>query len=287
MVSAKPKIAFVVSSQLFVRNYFRTDALSRLEAECDVTFLVSDTLTDMDPIQQPGRKVVVYQSDLRNRARQYDTYKVLIQRYRYRSSTFQFRLDRMFEPKRTLRRPLTSHLLHNLNALRERVGIVYRRTRLRLLATSPIYDLIKRRRIDRLEPARGIARALGEADPDLVVMPSSAFNPEGNDVIRQSERMGRPTLFLIDNWDNLSSKSVMLLRPDHLGVWGEQSAEHAMRIQDFAPSEVTLLGTPRFDRYFELRGTDLAPPFDFPYILFLGTSLALTRPARWSIWRES
>jgi len=80
MVSAKPKIAFVVSSQLFVRNYFRTDALSRLEAECDVTFLVSDTLTDMDPIQQPGRKVVVYQSDLRNRARQYDTYKVLIQR---------------------------------------------------------------------------------------------------------------------------------------------------------------------------------------------------------------
>ncbi|KPQ16044.1 MAG: hypothetical protein HLUCCO18_09585 [Rhodobacteraceae bacterium HLUCCO18] len=274
MVSAKPKIAFVVSSQLFVRNYFRTDALSRLEAECDVTFLVSDTLTDMDPIQQPGRKVVVYQSDLRNRARQYDTYKVLIQRYRYRSSTFQFRLDRMFEPKRTLRRPLTSHLLHNLNALRERVGIVYRRTRLRLLATSPIYDLIKRRRIDRLEPARGIARALGEADPDLVVMPSSAFNPEGNDVIRQSERMGRPTLFLIDNWDNLSSKSVMLLRPDHLGVWGEQSAEHAMRIQDFAPSEVTLLGTPRFDRYFELRGTDLAPPFDFPYILFLGTSLA-------------
>lgn len=274
IVNDRPRIAFVVSSPLFVRNYFRTDALGTLEERFDVTFVVADDLGDMSPVEKPGRKVVVYPADKANRARQFNTYKVLIQRFRHRSSTFQFRLDRMFEPKRRFRRPLLSNALRNLDALRERAGIAYRRTRLRIMASRPVFDLIRRSRIDGLEPSRGIAEALTAADPDLIVMPSSAFDPDGNDVIRQAARMERPTLFLIDNWDNLSSKSVMLLRPDHIGVWGEQSARHATDIQGLDRAAVTVIGTPRFDHYFVLRDDLPASHFDFPYILFLGTSLA-------------
>lgn len=271
----KAKIAFVVSSELFVRNYFRTGALRRLEQDHDITFLVSDTITSQETIADGGRRrVVVYPSDAENRKRQFKTYKVLMQRFRNRSSTIRFRLDRMHAPKRAFRHPALSHPGQNLRALIERVGLVYRRMRLRVMASWPVYSVIHRNRIAGLVPAQGIAAALAGAEADLIVMPSSAFDPEGNDVIRQADILGVPTLFLIDNWDNLSSKSVMLLKPDHLAVWGEQSRNHARDIQEFDPQEVTILGTPRFDQYFRLRDGDLPGPFDFPYILFLGTSLA-------------
>jgi len=270
----KQKIAFVVSSELFVRNYFRTDALSRLEQENDVIFIVSSKIKDRDPIEKTGRRVDYYQVDQEHQKRQFKTYKVLMWRYRDRSSTFRFRLERIFEPKSQFEAPFLKNLPRNLRAAVERVGIFYRRMRLSLQATSPFFDLIKRSRIDRLEPSRDIARLLTDAAPDLIVMPSSAFDPDGNDVIQHAKRLGVPTLFLIDNWDNLSSKSVMLLKPDHLGVWGEQTAGHARDIQDFDRADVSIIGTPRFDQYFVLRDTSLPSPFDFPYILFLGTSLS-------------
>ncbi|MEM1274342.1 MAG: hypothetical protein AAGF88_11025 [Pseudomonadota bacterium] len=270
----KPKIAFVVSSELFVRNYFKTDALAQLERDWDVHFVVSADIKDRDTIEGNGRKIVYYPVDHRHRKRQFKTYKVLMRRYQKRSSTFEFRLDRMFEPKRKYTRPLLANLTSNLNALRERIGIAARRARLGLLASGPVFHWIRRKRIVMLEPSQGIVQALSNTAFNLIVMPSSAFDPDGNDVIQHAKRAGIKTMFLIDNWDNLSSKSVMLLKPDFLGVWGDQSALHAKDIQDFDVAKVCVLGTPRFDEYFRARDEKISSPFDFPYILFLGTSLS-------------
>jgi len=274
MGDEKPKLTFVVTSQLSVRNYFQTDALSTLDEAFDVTFVVADSLSNPEPIKKPGRRIIWYSSDQENIKAQFKTYKVLMWRFRQRSSTFQFRLDRMFEPKRPFPHFGFATVGQTVSATLERIGIAYRKARLALLASDPIFAMVRRRRIDLMEPAAGIAAALEKAGGDLIVAPSSAFDPECNDVIRQAERMGVRTLFLIDNWDNLSSKSVMLMRPDHIGVWGEQSAKHAREIQDFTPEQISLLGTPRFDRYFTDREAEVPSPFDFPYLLFLGTSLA-------------
>jgi hypothetical protein len=280
MAVEKPKITFVVHSPLYVRNYFRTDALSDLERRFDVHFVVSDQVGDLGPVMQSGRKVTVYESDLENMKAQYKTYKVLMWRFRKRSSTFQFRLDRIFNPKRPYHPFTIGNFRANLSAWAERVGIGYRKARLAVMAWGPIFSRLKRRRIDNLVPAEGLARAVAAAGGDLIVAPSSAFDPECNDLIKLAEASGTRTLFLIDNWDNLSSKSVMYLKPDHLGVWGEQSAQHAIRIQDFDPAQITLIGTPRFDEYFTARTRDDLPsPFDHPYILFIGTSLAFDEVA--------
>ncbi len=37
-----------------------------------------------------------------------------------------------------------------------------------------------------------------------MVFPSSAYDPLGNDLVRTAKPRGIKTLFLIDNWDNLS-----------------------------------------------------------------------------------
>jgi hypothetical protein len=114
---------------------------------------------------------------------------------------------------------------------------------------------------------------VGLLKPDLILFPSTAYDPDGIDLARIGKKDGTPVLFLIDNWDNLSSKSILWERPDYVAVWGEQSAGHAINIQDFRKEQVTCIGTPRFDAYFQERDKDLKSIFDFKYILFVGTAL--------------
>ncbi|MCU4654161.1 hypothetical protein N8I71_15050 [Roseibacterium sp. SDUM158016] len=270
----KPKILFAVTGQEFVRNYFSTAALAALEAEADVTFLVSDRLTDPAPVTSGNRKVLFFRSDPRKTKAQMNIYKVLMWRFRHLSSTFRFRADRIFAPKRAYQPWRPDTILKNFDAFRERLGIAYRRLRLRILGSRLVFPLYRRMFIDTLKPSPDIAAAFAQVRPDLLVAPSNAYEPDGNEMILQAQKDGVPSLFLIDNWDNLSSKAVLMQRPDHLAVWGEQTLGHATDIQSYDAADVTILGTPRFDAYFEARDTELPSPFDHPYILFLGTSLA-------------
>ena len=94
-----------------------------------------------------------------------------------------------------------------------------------------------------------------------------------NDLIKICNQLKIKSIFLVDNWDNLSDKSLMWNKPDLIGVWGEQSKQHAIRIQKFQEDKVVNIGTPRFEHYFRERNNFHKPHFDFNYILFLGTAL--------------
>ena len=109
--------------------------------------------------------------------------------------------------------------------------------------------------------------------PDLIIFPNSAYNTLGCDILRVSEKKKIKTLFLVDNWDNLSSKTVFWKKPDYLGVWGQQSKKHAVEIHDLSENQITNIGTPRFQQYFELPQEGVPSYFSFPYILFCGSFL--------------
>ena len=129
--------------------------------------------------------------------------------------------------------------------------------------------------IRRLGVNADLERVLREVRPDLVLLPCSAYDPIGNDLARLAPSLGFKTLFLVDNWDNLSSKSIFWAKPDFLGVWGEQSRDHAERIHDIGRERVFLLGTPRFESYYAVDKTSPGTKaYPFPYILFCGSALA-------------
>jgi len=180
-------------------------------------------------------------------------------RYRGRSPSFRFRF------KRLLQLGLLRHGKFS------RFGAAYWNPR-----TSPLYCVAwgsaPLRWVDRrISICEELVRVVGEVNPDLIIYPSSAYDPDGNDLARISRIMGIPALFLIDNWDNLSSKTIFWAYPNHLGVWGQQSKEHAIRIQGFKPEQVTPIGTPRFDEYY---GPKPPSPFEFKYALFVGQAIA-------------
>jgi hypothetical protein len=130
-------------------------------------------------------------------------------------------------------------------------------------------------------PSPSLESALRDVDPDLVLIPTQAIDPVGYEILRLRP-MGYRVLFLIDNWDNLSSKSIFPAQPDYLGVWGQQSVEHAMQIHDFPEENIFRLGTPRFDTYYDVRlhrDSYLPRPYPFPYYLFVGCSIAYDETA--------
>jgi len=115
--------------------------------------------------------------------------------------------------------------------------------------------------------------AISQSEPDLVCCPVSVLDYDAMDLIAITKRLAIPTLFIADNWDNVSSKTVYWERPTHFAVLGEQSKKHAIDIQGFRPNDVSTIGSARFSHYFSDRENKLASPYDFTYILFTGTAL--------------
>ncbi len=125
-----------------------------------------------------------------------------------------------------------------------------------------------------ISPCIELQAIISRSKPDLIIYPSTAYSIVGEDILKLSNK-GRifKTLFLIDNWDNLSSKSVFEDKPSYLGVWGEQSKKHAIEIQDCNPDNIHILGTPRYLIYEMHKHNNkekLGKVYEFPYILFLG-----------------
>ena len=123
---------------------------------------------------------------------------------------------------------------------------------------------------------KDIASLVDEVQPDLVLIPSGGLDVIANDFFCLSLRKGSfKTVLMIDNWDNLCSKSTFPVNPDYITVWGEQSAGFARNLHHIDESKIFLAGTPRFDVYYKFksdkeRGGVKESPLDAPYILFAG-----------------
>ena len=107
-------------------------------------------------------------------------------------------------------------------------------------------------------------------DSDIVLMPTNGFNSFELDAECTLNKFGINYISLVDNWDNLSSKTILLYKANHYGVWGEQSRIHAKNIQNIDYKKTSSIGTPRFEFY---RNCKIKKLFDFKYILFVGTTV--------------
>ena len=79
----------------------------------------------------------------------------------------------------------------------------------------------------------------------------------------------KKTLGLTDNWDNLSSRASLDIKPKFVTVWGTQTKKHAIKFQNYKKNQIFSIGTPRFSNYFEKRNKKTKSLFKYPYILFL------------------
>ena len=266
----KPKLLLVIASDLFVRNYMRSGVANRISEAFQLSIIANDTCSLKSDLESAPNFSGYFKPDPKLEAAHYNYFTLLIFRFRHRSKTFPFRL------KRDIGWNLPSERFSRLKKLKLlfKTGKKGREARRCALLGNPLIFKICKPRIEAsLSINKDLLKQISKTSPDIVLFPSSAYDPAGNDVARICKRLNIKSVYLIDNWDNLSSKSVFWARPDFLGVWSEQHKEHAIRIHDFESTKVCPIGTPRFDDYFSQRGATASKPFDFPYVIFSGCCL--------------
>ena len=114
-------------------------------------------------------------------------------------------------------------------------------------------------------------RALAKVRPEVVLIFSGgAFSGVENILLGKSRRLGIKTALVIDNWDNLSSKSLFTSSPNALGVWGPNMHRDALEIHSMSPRIVSHVGSARF------RPNERPSPQSRPaFVLFAGSGKPL------------
>jgi hypothetical protein len=270
--SEKKKILIVLSSDLFTRNYLTTGAFDKLEESFDCFYIADETVKHRSNLEKKNNFSGYYRFEKDLEDRHYRILNVLMYRFRHKSSSFRFRIKRGFYYEWISYR--NDRFWTRIRFLPVAIFKAIKREAFFLVYGSRLtYPLFKMKHIDNLPVSNSISDIIQKVAPSAIIFPSSAFDPAGIDIVKICKSRNIPSIFLIDNWDNLSSKSIMWEKPDYMGVWGQQSVEHGVMIQGMSKERISIIGTPRFDNYFKVRDHGLKSHFEFRYILFVGTAL--------------
>lgn len=119
---------------------------------------------------------------------------------------------------------------------------------------------------------KGLNESISNFKPDVIIAWATTIEPSTMLCIDIAKRIGCKSICVFDNWDNLSSKAVMLKTPDFLICFGEQTKQLAIRIHNIEPDKVIPLGSARFDSYLDSKSVNRK---NRRKILIVGSSIAL------------
>ncbi len=115
-----------------------------------------------------------------------------------------------------------------------------------------------------------LSKALMSEDFDHILIWNQTLDPALSFSIKNARKRGIVSTVIADNWDNVSSKSIMIDKPDYLICFGEQTKNLATRIHSLPKDRVLPFGAARLDN-FQITNKSSGRKF----VLFAGSSIAL------------
>lgn len=83
----------------------------------------------------------------------------------------------------------------------------------------------------------------------LALLPSAAIEDQIYEFIQYLKTTNIYSAICIENWDNLTSKSILISIPDYVFVMGSFCKSHGIAIQNLEESQIIVAGLPRFNPY--------------------------------------
>ncbi len=81
------------------------------------------------------------------------------------------------------------------------------------------------------------------------VFATDMFRHQDVDVLREARARGIRTVGMVRSWDNLSTKGLNRIVPDHVVVQAEKMREDIIRLGDVRPEQISIVGVPHYDGY--------------------------------------
>lgn len=246
-MTTNKKILVVVNGPLFYRNYLTSRALEEIRDNC--VFLVNKKLADRPFNNIPKDRIHFFEYPASKEKLCLHLFNINTKKFRHLSKTFGFRY---------------SLLRHKI---RRRWLLLYN------ILTLPLIYQISKFVISALTFDSNLSKQINNLKPDLILLPSTGYEGLTFEIIKIAKKSKFKSCLLVDNWDNLSSKTIFTIKPDYVTVWGQQSVEHAQTIHKIPKDRIFILGTPRFQDYFKFREQHLGSPYGFKYAVFAGNAL--------------
>lgn len=222
------KVAVFVDHDIIIRHFILNGILGCLETDYDVVFIFPES----------HRRVSTKLDTLK--LKRYKTVKVAEERaYLYR---------RLYHASvlRFLRRTEDKKIVFRFwrDALGKRA---YWES---WLYSWPIsYHVYRWRMLSQIGESAELNQMLSHEDPDIIVHPTVLEGLFVSDLVQWGKRTGRPTLFIMNSWDNPATKAMMIGYPDRLAVWGEQTRRLAVKHLGVPNKNIVCLGASQFDLY--------------------------------------
>lgn len=148
-------------------------------------------------------------------------------------------------------------------------------------ARAAVADLL--RGIERtIPPSPAIEAFIRSQQPDLLlVTPLIELGSQQVDYVKCARRLGVRSALCVASWDNLTSKGLIRVLPDHVVVWNEAQQREASLLHGVPEDRIVVTGAQPFDRWFD-RGPSRSRE-DFcrrvgldpsrPFVLYVGSSV--------------
>ncbi len=139
------------------------------------------------------------------------------------------------------------------------------------------------RGLERVIPTGGeLAAFLREQRPDLlIVTPLIELGSQQVDYVKAARALGIRSALCVASWDNLTSKGLIRVIPDHVVVWNDAQAREAVELHGVPEARITVTGAQLFDRWFSMKPTRSREAFcgavgldpARPFLLYVGSSV--------------
>ena len=233
----KPRLLVVLPSQKLFDNFTLNDCFSRLKDKFDLTMLIPKQ------IQAEDCEFVAFRYSESRLGRIFRELMLNVETIRLSS------IHKSFKTRVSVIFPLSVSKICEEGALKkENVFKIMRfpRTAITLIvyfSPKKIQNLIYKTSL--IWPS--LTKVMLSLKPEVTLLVSGgAYSGIENTVIRKLNQRNIPTCLVIDNWDNLSSKSIISECPTGLGVWGPNMYKDATIVHEMNPKVTSYLGSSRF-----------------------------------------
>jgi hypothetical protein len=188
-------------------------------------------------------------------------------RYMNRSNSFRFRIKRYILGDYYESRSLLAKFIWVNKSFLKALRVVIRI----LIGKSLFFKYKEKVYFNKLKKQFNLSE-LQSLNFNLLISWSQNAEPSAIASILLGKSIKVPSMVVVDNWDNLSSKSIFPLEPNALICFGQQSVDFAHSIQKFNECKIYPIGSARFEIYRGvIEGFETKEPRQ---ILYAGSSIA-------------
>ena len=119
---------------------------------------------------------------------------------------------------------------------------------LNLPILSFFYKIFLRKELNKY-PNKQLKKLLQIEKPNLIIHPTTLSGYFVNDGIQISNQLNIPHIFIMNSWDNPSTKKSAIYKPNKLLVWGAQTFNHAKTYIKMKDNDIIKFGAAQFEIY--------------------------------------